>query len=212
MRKMYDATHAAVGQLPRDGDLYAGYVTGSPDIRWTVADFASVPARAEIVTIDQGFTGSPVLGADVRDVENGAWSLANAVDRTGWVAARPTLYLGFPQTVDAAHAAGWRGDVWVVEDGVPLDAPPPRAPDGIRIVASQREFTPNWDASAVFDELWPLAAAPQQPAGFTVTVPPPGVWKAGSPLIVIGLGPGGQAMWTTDTTDGHTWPAPSQIR
>jgi peptidoglycan hydrolase-like protein with peptidoglycan-binding domain len=112
--------------------------------------------------IDQGYTGSPNLNATVRDCENGAWTLARAVDRTGWNVQRPTLYLGYPDTVQAAYEAGWRGDVWVALPG--WDAPrPPSAPAGINVVAVQNIYQAPFDLSTVYDPAWPLAAAPSVP-------------------------------------------------
>jgi hypothetical protein len=69
---VYDATHANIAHLPPFAS-YAGYVTGSPDIAWTTADFSKYP---DAIRIDQ----TPVSGpwdatADVDDYENGAVTL-----------------------------------------------------------------------------------------------------------------------------------------
>ena len=63
----YDAIHANVSHLPA-GQQAAGYTTGSPDIRWTAADWAAHP---HAVRIDQDAAASD-LTADVLDVERGA--------------------------------------------------------------------------------------------------------------------------------------------
>jgi hypothetical protein len=66
---VFDATHANIGSLPPNGAC-AGYVTGSPDIAWTSADWNNHPGA---IRIDQ----SPSSGvwdatADVDDFETGA--------------------------------------------------------------------------------------------------------------------------------------------
>jgi hypothetical protein len=62
----HDSIHANVSHLPAGQS--AGYTTGSPDIRWTPADWAAHPGA---VRIDQDAASSD-LTADVLDVENGA--------------------------------------------------------------------------------------------------------------------------------------------
>lgn len=62
-----DATHANIGQLP-PGLQYAGYSTGSHDVRWTPEDWAAHPGAVRYVQ-DFGLTDST---ADVADVERGA--------------------------------------------------------------------------------------------------------------------------------------------
>lgn len=153
-RKMYDATGGDALSLPRDGQIYAGYDTGSPGIPWNAAERASIPPGAQLLMIDQGFTGSPNPAANIRDCEKGAWSLERAVDRSGWQTARPTLYLGWPDTVANAWSAGWRGDVWIAAPSSAPPSAPPQAPVGINIVAAQWHYTGLWDESVVFDNTW----------------------------------------------------------
>ena len=62
-----DATHANIAQLP-PGLQYAGYSTGTPDIRWTAEDWAAHPGALRICQ-DQGATDAT---ADYLDVERGA--------------------------------------------------------------------------------------------------------------------------------------------
>jgi hypothetical protein len=161
---MLDCTHANAATVPLDGiQLAALYDTGSPDIAATPADVARfVNARIPVVFIDQGYTGSPNLNATVRDCETGAWTLDRAVDRTGWNVQRPTLYLGYPDTVQAAYEAGWRGDVWLADEGWNSGSPP-TAPAGISVVAVQNLYLTGYDLSTVYDPAWPLAAAPSVP-------------------------------------------------
>jgi hypothetical protein len=160
-RIMGDATHAGVPALRSVSGLsmVAGYVTGSPDVVWTPDDWAAFPGIPH-VTIDQGFTGSPVPGAVVRDCETGAWTIAQAIS-IPWTAARPTLYVGYPDTAAEAVRAGWRGDLWLV---IPSANPPvqPSVP-GCNVVAVQWNFgDPAYDLSAVYDPDWPLPA-PEPP-------------------------------------------------
>jgi hypothetical protein len=72
----FDVTHANIGSLP-PGQQYAGYSTGSPDIRWTDADWAAHPGA---LRIDQDPVASDGT-ADYLDVERGA--ATNAV-AAGW--------------------------------------------------------------------------------------------------------------------------------
>lgn len=169
-RTMIDVTHdglpaalPAIRALPA-GNVVALYDTGSPDIAATPGDIAEIPSNLYTVFIDQGFTGSPNMHATVRDCENGAWSLANAVDKTGWHPARPTLYLGYPDTVTLAYQAGWRGDVWVVRPSDTAPTSPPAVPQGMTVVAVQWNYPGAYDGSVIFDPTWP---------GGTVTTPPP---------------------------------------
>jgi hypothetical protein len=163
-RSMGDAIHVNVPSLETAGtDMVAGYVTGSPDILWTAADWArfTVPS----VTIDQG-NGGPVPSADVRDVETGAWTAATAVDLTDWTTARPTIYCSLSVLPQLA-AAGWQGDVWVADwILIPPPAPPPM-PAGMTCVAvqySDQGGGGTYDLSVVFDPYWPLEAPVAVPA------------------------------------------------
>lgn len=143
------------------GNIVALYDTGSPDIAATPADIAAVPGRLAKVFIDQGFTGSPNLKANVRDCENGAWTIPSAVQKGGWNVARPTLYIGAPDTLHDAEVNGWKGDVWIVAPSSVPPTAPPAAPPGMNIVAVQWGFgNPAFDESVVFDSTWPDVAPP----------------------------------------------------
>jgi hypothetical protein len=167
-RVMIDATHnglavamPVIKNLP-GGSVVALYDTGSAGIDSTPGDVAEIPSGLHKVFIDQGFTGSPNMSANVRDCENGAWSVTHAVDKTGWHVSRPTLYLGFPDTAQEAANAGWKGDVWLVHSQPSPPTAPPTVPAGLNVVAQQWNFTnPNFDESVVFDATWPLVAAPK---------------------------------------------------
>lgn len=156
-RVMADATHASVLAIPSGVPVVAGYVTGSPDILWTPEDWALFPGSVH-VTIDQGFTGSPVPGAVVRDVETGAWSAASATGSGPWTAARPTIYCN-QDTLPAVLAAGWQGCLWLAIDGWQPGQPLPAAP-GCTIIAVQNEqnVSASYDLSVVLDPYWPMEA------------------------------------------------------
>lgn len=168
---MIDVTHSglpaampAIKELVA-GDLVALYCTGTPDIVATQSDKDSIPSHLTVVTIDQGFPGnSPNLTANERDCETGAWTLAQAVDKTGWNVTRPSLYLGFPNTFQEAYDAGWRGDVRLVmsSDSAPTAAP--AVPDGITVTGIQWNFqNSNFDVSEMFDPYWPKEKPVTQP-------------------------------------------------
>lgn len=161
-RTMGDAVHAEVGLLPGGLDAYAGYDTGSPDIRWTDADWSRFPGATHI-HIDQGFTGSPVFTADVRDVEAGAWTPGAAVLLNGWTAPRPTIYCN-RSTLPLILGGGWRGDLWLAIPGWLVGDPLPPAP-GCTIVAVQNQFDvgTHYDLSVILDPTWPEVATMPQP-------------------------------------------------
>jgi hypothetical protein len=174
---MGDATHVNVPNLETAGtDMVAGYVTGSPDIQWTPADWGRFPLET-LVTIDQGGNGSPVPSADVRDVEAGAWTVGGAVITAGWAAPRPTIYCSLA-TLPALAAAGWQGDVWVADWTLTPPAAPPPMPPGMTCVAvqySDQGGGGTYDLSVVFDPTWPDQAitreAPMLMIGVAGTAP-----------------------------------------
>ena len=70
---MIDAIHANVGNVPASTPKVAGYVTGTPDIRWTHQDWQRFP-RAGTLRIDQspGLAEYASNAASVADIEPGA--------------------------------------------------------------------------------------------------------------------------------------------
>lgn len=158
-RIMGDAIHDNVPALAGVPglQLVAGYVTGSADIQWTAGDWARFPELPH-VTIDQGFTGSPVAGAVVRDVETGAWLPQAAVDRAGWTAARPTIYCNRNDLSREGGVlqCGWKGDLWLAYPGWSPGMPLPDAP-GCNYVAVQAKLSVAgaYDLSFVLDPFWP---------------------------------------------------------
>lgn len=152
---MYDCIGSRAAQLAAtfpSPDMIAWYGTGSPDIQWTQEDLARFP-NAVKVEIDQGFTGSPILSAQVRDVEGGAWTVSAAVDTTGWDVHRPTIYCN-RSTLSSVIAEGWTGDVWLAWPGYQAAGPP--VYNGVNVVAVQNIWAGDYDASVVYDASWPL--------------------------------------------------------
>jgi hypothetical protein len=150
---MWDAIRANIAAIPADAEMVAGYVTGTPDIRWEASDWRRYSGIRQI-TIDQGGIGSPVSTATVRDVEDGAWLPEPAVrDTANWNAGRRTIYCNL-DTLPRVLAAGWRGDLWLaIPSNVP-HATPPDVP-GCTVVAVQYKFAGSYDQSIVYDPYWP---------------------------------------------------------
>jgi len=165
----YDTTHSAIGYLPKGAGAYAGYTTGSSDIRWTASDWARFPGA---VRIDQDWNaGDPT--ADVLDVETGAatpaecpaWYVSalrdfNTCARPGQ--RRPTLYANqstMPLIVQHLHAAGirsgpklWLADITSRSAAEAMLGNTSRY--GFPIVGVQFSYVnPNYDVD-VFDSTW----------------------------------------------------------
>ena len=215
MRGMIDTTHnglptalPVIKAMPA-GNIVGLYDTGSSGIVYTPADLATIPSNLYVVTIDQAFTGSPNLKATIRDCENGAWSLTNAVNKTGWNVARPTLYVGYPDTVQQAYDLGWRGDVWLALSSSSPPTKPPAVLPGINYVAIQWNYSnPNYDISVVFDPFWP-GKAPVTMSDYAVTTNPPGNWEG--PAVFIGKGVDGNIWQVVLKADGKTWESPTKV-
>ena len=161
-RSMADATSGNIGNIPGNIDVVAGYVTGTPDVQWTPADWARFPDIPH-VTIDQGATGSPVPSAIVRDFEQGAWTASEANEHIGnglWTSARPTIYCD-QANLPGIIADGWRRDLWVAiigwQPGKPWPQPVANAiAVGCTIVAVQQQNVNGvYDLSVVLDPTWP---------------------------------------------------------
>lgn len=212
-RTMWDAIHNNVPVIPLGAELVAGYVTGTPDIKWTAGDWTRWRGDRH-VSIDQGGMGSPVPWANVRDVETGAWHPASAVTLgAGWTAERPTIYCN-RDTLPRVLAAGWKGDLWLA---IPSSTPPAEPPKvtGCTVVAVQYGFAGSHDLSIVFDPYWPkrgpvsngiMYAAPTglQPTA-TVSVRwnavPPQDGKPPADYTVVALGTDGHEYFRTVTAD-----------
>ena len=154
---MYDFISANVkemyqGNLVKEPNaVIAAYGTGSPDIAWSVRQTGLFP-HIPIVTIDQGFTGSPILHALVRDVERGAWSLDKAV-AAPWPVTTPVIYCS-RVTIPGLVKAGWKHGVWLAEPGYDPSLPAPVFP-GIKIVGVQYDtLNGAYDKSVLYDDTW----------------------------------------------------------
>lgn len=148
-------------------DVMFWYGTGSLSIQWTDAEKALFPTGI-MVEIDQGGAGTPIPTAQVRDVENGAWSAGQAVNRNGWTADRPTLY-GSRSTFSQCVSGGWQGDFWLAWPGW-TGEPLPTAP-GVTIIGVQDVWDASWDLTTLIDPTWPhVTTPPPPPYPFSVTV------------------------------------------
>lgn len=70
---MYDTVHSAASHIPANAVKVAGYDSGTPDIQWTMGDWARFP-HAGKVRIDQSAAGLDYGQgiSDVYDIETGA--------------------------------------------------------------------------------------------------------------------------------------------
>lgn len=127
MSDMVDAIHANVGNIGTAVPKVAGYVTGTPDIEWTDADWARFPNSGH-VRIDQGHGGLLIDGVDVYDVEAGALSPGMVPDIIRQRLAQghqwTTLYAGHAKlqacrlALEQAGPHGWyygHVDAWLAD-------------------------------------------------------------------------------------------------
>lgn len=108
-----DTIHANVSKLPASAIAVAGYVTGSPDIKWTSEDWARFPYASKI-TIDQspGLAEFAAGNAIVADVEPQAGTVMAAIAAAKTRASRgqdSTIYLSFDWLALARDAARFNG-------------------------------------------------------------------------------------------------------
>jgi len=167
-RYMYDATSSNAGVLiPKNPEMVAIYLTGTPDIRWTSTEVLFFPRVKRFVRIDQGGITSPQFAADVFDAEKGAWSIPGAIDATKKsTAPRPTVYCD--RNDYKTIPASYKGDIWLAAPGLTdAQAGLLRKTDP-RIVAVQNVFAGDYDRSIVLDPYWPEKAPVTQPTADTV--------------------------------------------
>lgn len=219
MRNMIDCTRANFKtSLFANASMAAGYDTGSPDVRWTNTEWNAVANKVH-VHIDQGWTGSPVMTSNVRDVEANAWTPKNAVNKTGWNAPRPTIYAARSDMTSVINY-GWTGDVWLAW---PLSSAPSRDVvlasypylKNANLVAVQWKFAATYDESVVYDDYWPEKK--QEVIDMPLTYPNiPGNWTVG-PYIVFdangdiwawGLGTNFLPYYTVSRDGGQTFSGP----
>lgn len=107
---MIDCTHSALPEVRKcypSIKRFAGYTTGSPDIRWTPEDFNGIPRDCRVLSIDQSDADIPVLSDvkfAVKDDESGASTIGVSVE-----VARQRLGHGDDYTVYCAQS--WLGEL-----------------------------------------------------------------------------------------------------
>lgn len=147
----------------------AGYVTGTPDIRWTPQDFASIPPNCAFLRIDQSNADTPLL-ADarrvVKDEEPGASTIATAA-----LVAEQRIRAGEDELIycDAAdlpgieHAVADRGlapgRIVAIQYASPTSNPDTLLP-GTRLTLAEA----NADLSVILESFLPLPDLHPAPA------------------------------------------------
>lgn len=162
---MVDCTHAALARVHATSiRRFAGYVTGSPDIRWTAGDFLSLPHGSAAVRIDQSNSDLPLTASVkvAKDVEPGASTPHEAI-----VVARERLLAGdsytiycdrseLPAVEQQAAAAGLPpGRIIGFQYASPTSNPDTRLPGTIFTLKEA-----NADLSVVLESWLPLPDAP----------------------------------------------------
>jgi len=184
-RTMYDSTQPHL--LPKDGDLYAGYINGM----YTAGNYDEVKQlfpNKEVLSITTN--GNPTVIANIADVENwdygppaGAQWAANMA-KTG---RRPTLYCSrstytalVPELAKQGLQFGTHVDCWLATlDGTTTS-------NLVGVVAIQHTDTGSYDVTTVLNDFWypevppmpntnPTSATPA--VGFAVC-PTGGYWIA----------------------------------
>lgn len=200
--------------------LIAGYVTGSPDVKWTPADWAyATKLGLETVTIDQGFTGSPVPTAVVRDAEAGAWPIDLIIDEAKWLATRPTLYAGRIDMTSLVNQ-GWKKDIWLAwpMDHIPTKEEILRAhPEYAKanLIGVQIGTTTLYDHSVIYDPYWPNKAPIVEDIMQFPGVP--GSWITAEfydtphGTVIAGVGTNGDFFYAMRAKGSTTWSQPVHI-
>jgi hypothetical protein len=118
---MIDTIHDDVGNIPVSTPKVAGYVTGTPDIQWTAADWARFPRSGKVQINQDGSTDVREASvADVADCEPGAFTQQQVLE---WVKLRKHSHLACAVYVSASEQssltsalreAGYTGvDLWI---------------------------------------------------------------------------------------------------
>lgn len=168
----YDAIHANIGAIPTSATYVFGYVSGSPNIVWTQADFNKFP-KAHIEYIDQG-NGTPWRRPTVIDIENGAHTPSD-IHRLASMYPGVKVYCN-RSTIPDVYATGWRGNIWVAapgSDAITLAEAIEREFRGLKVIAVQDTWTKNYDRSTILTP--PVLPPPPVPTveinGFKVPAP-----------------------------------------
>ena len=205
---MYDSIE--VSQIPADAAAVAGYTSGN----WpTYGSLAAQFPHAHLLSI--AVTAS--AAADCLDIETGDATVASAA---GWYARQKSLGLHRPcfyasastmnaDLIPAIRAAGisrsslrlwsahYTGEAHIC--GPSTCGATSTGMDGTQWTDSA--LGRNLDQSLLLSNFFDTEVSMQ------VTKLPPGDWRAGGPLILIGPSPDG-STWETKTYDGETWTTP----
>jgi hypothetical protein len=120
---MIDTIHDDVRNIPVNTPKVAGYITGTPDIQWTNADWDRFPRSGKVRINQEGSTDVREAGVgNVADCEPGAFSVAQVLE---WVKLRKHSHLACAVYVSASEQgsltsalrdAGHTGvDLWVAD-------------------------------------------------------------------------------------------------
>jgi len=227
---VYDSTWSNASHLPPG--LHAGYSTGTGGVAWPPEAEADNPG---MIWYDQSPVNTDLDElADLLDYENGAATLA---DLAPWRKAARAAYLAghrpgqrdpgiyasrssVTSVVNALTAGGVATCPLVIADysgtRATAAAEVEAASGPWPVVGRQYADTGLYDCS-VFSTAWLAAVSGKpgtRPAGgkpVVITRLPPGTWKAGGPLVLIGPGPDGIDLWQTTSTDGVTWTTPVKL-
>jgi hypothetical protein len=180
-----DATHKNVPKLPA-GILAALYTTGSPDIKATRDDFINHPNAIHICQ-DQGSDTT----ADIIDMENGAATVAHAVDfinnarHSFWTVQRPGqrwpgIYLSRSRVTEQANALVkaklTHVPLWIAQWGEPQTVAVAEIAhtSGPFPVIGLQIRNQGIDDFSVFSTEWITAVSKK---GLPKATVPPGQWK-----------------------------------
>jgi hypothetical protein len=118
---MIDTIHDDVSNIPVNTPKVAGYITGTPDIQWTNADWDRFPRSGKVRINQDGSTDVSEAGVgNVADCEPGAFSVAQVVE---WVKLRKHSNIASAVYVSASEQGSLTGalreaghtgvDLWV---------------------------------------------------------------------------------------------------
>lgn len=150
-RTGYDSVHPEM--IPRDAQMVFPYLPPS-EFAWSKSDLAMFPHSVKVFITVHG-TEPDFHGASIIDVENGAFTVAQArrfvIDRNTFRPNTATVYCNL-STLPAIEAElrGLFWHLWLADyDGT--TRPPPMLPN---IVAKQYISRGSYDRSVVYDPSW----------------------------------------------------------
>lgn len=205
---LYDSID--VSQIPADAPAVAGYTSGNwPTWASLAARFPHAHRLSIAVTAD--------ANAMVLDIENGDATVASA---SGWYERQKAL--GLHRPCFYANASTMSADLIPAIQAARIPRSSLRlwsahytgrahicGPSTCKATSISMDGT-QWTSSALgrnLDESLLLSNFFDTEVSMQVTKLPPGDWRAGGPLILIGPAPDG-STWETKTYDGETWTTP----